>query len=161
VFISLGTAFNNRPDFFALCVEAFENSDWHVVMAVGDQVELSSVPANFEVAPYFPQPVVLGHAEVFVSHTGMNSTMESLYYGVPLVSVPQMPEQALNGGRAQELGLGRRLDADALTAPLLRKTVDLVAHDPVIRASVTAFGEKLRAVNGPVLGADALEELLA
>ncbi|GAA4547835.1 macrolide family glycosyltransferase [Amycolatopsis samaneae] len=160
LFVSLGTAFNDHPEFFAQCVEAFGDSPWHVVMAVGERVEIPPVPGNFTVAAYFPQPVVLASATVFLSHTGMNSTMESLYYGVPLVSVPQMPEQALNGGRAEELGFGRRLDSEAITPELLRRTVDEVANDPVIRANVTKFGEQLRAVDGPALGADALEELL-
>jgi len=160
LFISLGTAFNQRPDFFDQCIEAFGDSRWHVVMSVGDKVELPEAPANFEVAPHFPQPAVLADTTVFLSHTGMNSTLESLYYGVPLVSVPQMFEQTVNGQRAVELGMGRQLDPGALTAQLLRDTVEEVATDPVIRANVTKFGEQLRAVDGPAIGADALEELL-
>ncbi|MFI9386710.1 macrolide family glycosyltransferase [Kutzneria sp. NPDC052558] len=161
LFISLGTAFNDRPDFFDQCIEAFGDSRWHVVMSVGDKVELPEAPANFEVAPSFPQPAVLAAATVFLSHTGMNSTLESLYYGVPLVSVPQMFEQTVNGRRAVELGLGRQLDPEALSAQLLRDTVEQVAADPVIRANVTKIGEQLRAVDGAALGADAIEELLA
>jgi len=160
LFISLGTAFNDRPDFFDRCIEAFGDSRWHVVMSVGNKVDLPEAPANFEVAPHFPQPAVLAAATAFLSHTGMNSTLESLYYGVPLVSVPQMFEQTVNGQRAVELGMGRQLDPEAITAQLLRDTVEEVATDPVIRANVTKFGEQLRAVNGPALGADALEELL-
>lgn len=33
--ITLGTEVNDRPDFFTDCVEAFDGSDWHLVMAVG------------------------------------------------------------------------------------------------------------------------------
>lgn len=160
LFVSLGTVLNNRPDFFAQCIEAFGDSSWHVVMAVGETAALPPVPDNFEVAPYFPQPLVLADAAVFISHTGINSTMESLYNGVPLVSVPQMPEQALNGGRVEELGLGRRLDPETITPQSLRQTVDEVANSPAIHANVTKFGEQLRAVNAPALGADALERLL-
>ncbi|QUQ67529.1 macrolide family glycosyltransferase [Kutzneria sp. CA-103260] len=160
LFISLGTAFNDRSDFYDMCVEAFGNSRWHVVMAVGSRVELPEAPANFEIAAHVPQPAVLAATTVFLSHTGMNSTLESLYYGVPLVSVPQMPEQTVNGGRVVELGMGRQLDPEAITAQLLRDTVEEVATDPVIRANVTKFGEQLRTVDGPALGADALEELL-
>ncbi|GAB3443385.1 glycosyltransferase [Streptomonospora sediminis] len=160
LFVSLGTGFNERPEFFAKCVEAFRDSHWHVVMAVGERVQPPDVPANFEVAPFFPQLAVLEHASVFVSHTGMNSTMESLYYGVPLVAVPQAAEQEANGARAQELGLGRLLDSTAITAGLLRETVDAVAADPVIRANVGKFSERLRATNGPALGAETLEQLV-
>jgi MGT family glycosyltransferase len=160
LFVSLGTVLNNQPGFFAQCIEAFRDSRWHVVMAVGETAKLSSVPGNFEVAPYFPQPLVLAGATLFVSHTGINSTMESLYNGVPLVSVPQMPEQALNGGRVEELGLGRKLDPTAITPQLLRQTVDEVTNSSIIQANVSKFAEQLRAVNGPALGADALERLL-
>jgi MGT family glycosyltransferase len=160
LFVSLGTLLNNRPAFFAQCIEAFRDSRWHVVMAVGETATLPPVPGNFEVAPYFPQPLVLARAALFVSHAGINSTMESLYSGVPLVSVPQMPEQALNGGRVEELGLGRRLAPEAITPQLLRQTVDEVANSPAIRTNVTKFGEQLRAVNAAALGADALERLL-
>jgi hypothetical protein len=33
--ISLGTAFNNQPDFFTTCAEAHADSDFHIVMAIG------------------------------------------------------------------------------------------------------------------------------
>lgn len=160
LFVSLGTGFNERPEFFAQCVEAFGDSRWHVVMAVGDRVRVPRIPVNFEVAPYFPQLTVLRHTTVFLSHTGMNSTMEALYHGVPLVSVPQMPEQAVNGDRVHELGLGHRLDSTAITARSLRETVEAVAEDPVTQTNVREFSGRLRAVNGAALGADALEQLL-
>ncbi|AHH97629.1 macrolide family glycosyltransferase [Kutzneria albida] len=159
--ISLGTAFNNRPEFFATCTEAFADSAWHVVMSVGEEVRLDSVPANFEVAAQVPQLAVLEHASVFVSHAGMGSTMESLHNGVPLVCVPQMAEQALNADRVQALGLGRVLGSTEVTAQELRKAVDEVAADPAIRAAVKDYSARLRAVDGPTLGADALEEYLS
>jgi UDP:flavonoid glycosyltransferase YjiC (YdhE family) len=39
----------------------------------------------------------------------MNSTMEALYFGVPLVTFPRQPEQEATARRVEELGLGRRL----------------------------------------------------
>lgn len=160
LFVSLGTGFNDRPDFFAQCVEAFADSRWHVVMAVGGRVQLEKVPTNFEVAPYFPQLKVLQHAAVFLSHTGMNSTMESLYYAVPLVSVAQTSEQATNGNRVHELGLGCHLENIAITARSLREVVDTVAADTQIRANIDTFSKQMRTTNGAARGADALERLL-
>ncbi|MBV8994574.1 MAG: glycosyl transferase [Pseudonocardiales bacterium] len=160
LFISLGTIFNQRPEFFRLCANAFGGSDWHVVMAIGAVVDpgrLGPVPTNFDVRPYFPQPVVLSHAAAFVSHTGMNSTMESLYYQVPLLSLPQMAEQAANGDRVQELGLGRRLDPQSLTPQLLRDAVRQVADDRSIRAALARFNPEMTTGGGAAAGADAVE----
>lgn len=121
------------------------------MLALGERVDparLGPIPANFEVRPYFPQPAVLRHAAVFLSHTGMNSTMEALLCEVPLVSYPQTPEQTVNGRRVEELGLGR-----VLTGPLdpreLRRTVDEVAADPAIRANLTRMARHLRAAAWP------------
>lgn len=91
LFISLGTVLNNRPDFFRTCLRAFDDGRWQVAMAIGDQVDpadLGPIPDTIEIRPYFPQPTVLRHADVFLSSTGMNSTMESLYSAVPILAVP-------------------------------------------------------------------------
>ncbi|MER7011801.1 macrolide family glycosyltransferase [Saccharopolyspora sp. NPDC000359] len=164
LYIALGTAFNDRPAFYRLCLAAFADSPWQVAMSTGPDVDLAdlgAVPGNFDVRASFPQPAVLRHASAFVSHTGMNSTMESLHAGVPLVAVPQMTEQAINAGRVEELGLGRRLDPAALTAEQLRAAVDEVAADTGIRANLERMREVIRSCGGAVAGADALENHLA
>ena len=138
LFVSLGTAFNDRPSFYRACLEAFADQG-PVAMAVGQHVrvdDLGPVPGNVDVRSWFPQPAVLRHASAFVSHAGMGSTMEALYYGVPLVCVPQMLEQEVNAGRVAELGLGVRLDAARLTADDLRAAVDAVTGDAAVRAGL-------------------------
>ena len=163
LFISLGTVFNDRPEFYRACFEAFAGSRWQVAMSISDRVDpadLGTPPENFDVRASFPQPAVLARASVFLSHTGMNSTMESLHAGVPLVAVPQMPEQEANAHRAEELGLARRLVADQVTAEQLRSTVDAVAGDEQVRARSAEMSRAVRACGGAAAGADALEKHL-
>lgn len=164
IFISLGTVFNQRPAFFRLCVQAFAESAWQVVMAIGDEANrehLGRIPENFEVCSYFPQPAVLRYAHVFVSHAGPRSIMESLYYGVPLVMVPQTPEQQVNAHRTEVLGLGRRLPTTQLTAEDLRDAVAHVDADAAIRANAARMRTVIRNCGGAALGADVIEEFLA
>jgi MGT family glycosyltransferase len=164
LFISLGTTpFNNQPVFFRTCLEAFSDGAWQVAVAIGNQIdpaELGTVPDNVEVRSFFPQLAVLRHTDVFISHTGMNSTMESLYYGVPIVAVPQQPEQAANARRVEELGLGRHLTAE-LSADLLRRSVDAVHSDDRIRANLARMSDLVRNAGGPTAAADAIEAYLA
>lgn len=163
LFISFGTAFNNHPEFYDLCTRAFVHSSWHVVMATGQaagEMTLSDTPGNFEIAESFPQTDVLAHADAFISHGGMNSTMESLYFGVPLIAVPQMFEQQINAQRVVELGLGRHLDAEHLTPHVLREAVEQVVGDPQIRANLERLSGQLRATNGAATGARILEDHL-
>ncbi|MFC9688612.1 macrolide family glycosyltransferase [Kribbella sp. NPDC056951] len=162
LFISLGTAVNDRPDFFAACTEAFAGTDWHVAMAIGDQVDLASLgqlPPSFDVRPYFPQPEVLAHADVFLTHAGMNSVMESLLNQVPMATYPQTPEQQANARRVTELDLGQQLPD--LTPTSLRSTVDAIAAAPAIRKSLSDMHAHLKTAGGPVQAANAIEAQLA
>lgn len=165
LFVSLGTTpLNDRPDFFRLCLEAFAGTEWQVAMAIGDRLdvaELGEVPQNVEVRPYFPQLDVLAHADVFLSHTGMNSTMEALFLGVPLVAFPLQPEQEANARRVEDLGLGRRLPADGLTPGMIHDVVTEVSQDQQIRRNIAAMSPRVRNSGGATAAADAMEEYLS
>lgn len=162
LFISLGTVFNDRPEFYRTCIDAFRDGHYQVAMTVGglDPATLGEIPPHFDVRSHFPQLAVLQHADAFVSHTGMNSTMEALYYGVGLVAVPQMPEQAANAGRVQELGLGEQLDSDTVTAESLRAAVDRLVSDSTVRAQLDRMQKVVRESGGAVRGAELIEERL-
>jgi len=159
LYISLGTAFNNQAEFYNLCFDAFGQTEWQVVLAFGQQIdpaELKEPPANFIAVPHVPQLEVLARADVFVSHGGMNSTMESLTFGVPLVVVPQMPEQEMTARRVQELGLGLALEKETLTAEKLRAAVEQIAHDPSFRARVQEMQHEIRQAGGFQRAVDAI-----
>jgi MGT family glycosyltransferase len=162
--VSLGTAATGWAEFFPLAVEAFADSPYEVVLATGDHVtpeELGELPAHITAQRHVPQLDVLTRSTVFVTHGGMNSVMESLYHGVPMVVIPQMNEQTANGLRVEELGLGVHLERDAVKAEVLRDAVDRVAGDTEIAARVRALSDEMKAVDGPVVAADVIESYLA
>ncbi|QWF78558.1 macrolide family glycosyltransferase [Amycolatopsis sp. CA-230715] len=163
VLVSLGTAYHDRVPFFRTCIEALAGSGKHVVLAVGgtvDIAELGEIPPGVEVHETVPQLQVLQHASAFVSHAGMNSTMESLSFGVPLVAVPQMPEQAANADRVAQLGLGRHLPPDEVTAGALRTAVDEVCGDDRIAENLRTMRAEIEAAGGAKAAADILEDLV-
>ncbi|NBM17013.1 macrolide family glycosyltransferase [Streptomyces sp. GC420] len=162
--ISLGTAATGWPEFFSTAVEAFRDSEWDVLMTVGDNADPAAfgpLPANIDIRRYAPQLDVLRHARLFITHGGMNSTMESLYHGVPMVVVPQSNEQRANALRVEELGLGRHLAKEDVTAQSLRETAARVAADASVADRVRAMREGMRSVDGPAVAADAVEAYLA
>jgi MGT family glycosyltransferase len=160
--VSLGSAFTDRPDVFRACAEAFADTDWRVIMSTGrtSRADLGELAANIEVAESVPQQAILRHATAFISHAGMNSIMEALSFGVPLLTLPQVPEQALNARRVVELGLGAHLDSDALTPALVADTVGKVSSDETIRERLDWMTHEITAAGGATAAADAVLNVL-
>ncbi|RCG31676.1 UDP glycosyltransferase [Sphaerisporangium album] len=161
--VSFGTAYTDRLDVYRACLEAFAGSDWHVVMAVGrhvDPAELGPIPAGFEVHRTVPQLAVLAAASAFVTHAGMGGCTESLWFGVPTVAIPQAVDQFGNAAILEELGVGRHLPAEEVTAATLRTAVEAVAGSAEVAERLAAIRASVRAHGGVDRAADAVESFL-
>ncbi|RJQ68156.1 glycosyl transferase [Pseudonocardiaceae bacterium YIM PH 21723] len=162
--VSLGSAFNVRPDFYRIAMDAFAGTPWQVELATGmavDHGSLGPIPANVRLHGHAPQLEILQRATAFVSHGGMGSVQESLLAGVPLVCVPQMIEQEINSDRVAELGLGEKLTMAELTPELLAAAVDRVAGDPGVAARIAVIRAESRVGGGAAAAADAVERMIA
>lgn len=109
IYISMGTVNNDMMPFYKNCVEIMADTDYQVIMSVGNPVfveNFGTLPENISVFPHVDQIAVLEKTDVFVSHCGMNSASESLYFGVPLVMLPQTTEQKGVAERVAELSSG-------------------------------------------------------
>jgi MGT family glycosyltransferase len=161
LYVSLGTVFNANPEFFDACFDAFANTGWQVVLSVGtrtDPTTLPRIPNNFLVRSHVPQLEVLERTDVFVTHGGMNSVMEAIYYGVPMVVVPQQPEQAMTAARVAELGLGVALEPGPVTAGALRDAVTTVSADPGYRGRIAHMQQAAREAGGFLHAANAIQQ---
>jgi MGT family glycosyltransferase len=159
ILISLGTVFNQHIDFFQNCFKAFGNEAVRVILAYGSRIErasLGSIPENFQAFSYVPQLEILQKAAAFVTHGGMNSTMEGLYYGVPLVVVPQMGEQAITARRVAELQLGLALEPEQLTVEGLRDAVKEVIGNPLYKEQAKGMQGEIQRAGGYKRAAEAI-----
>ncbi len=149
VYVSLGTAYTDRPDIYRACVDQLAG-DFRLVLSTG-KVD----PAMFggvEAARTQPQLDVLAHADVFVTHAGMGGSAESLWFGVPTVAIPQAVDQFANAAMLEAIGAGARLED--LTG--LRGAVD-AALERTRRARELQV--QVRASGGVARAADAVERL--
>jgi len=151
IYISLGTVINQNQDFYRQSIEAFRGSDYQIVMSVGQRTNIASLgemPANFIVRNFVPQLDILQRAALFITHAGLNSVHEGLYYNVPLVLVPQQVEQNYVAGRVAELGAGVKLPNNQATAQRLRELAMQVLSDASFKQDATKVGESLRDAGG-------------
>jgi UDP:flavonoid glycosyltransferase YjiC (YdhE family) len=69
------------------------------------------------VASFVDQPAVLQQADVFITHHGLNSTHESVFHRVPMVSYPFFSDQPALARKCQSLGLAVPL-GESVRAPV-------------------------------------------
>ena len=161
VYISMGTVNNDMLPLYQACIEAVKGTHWQVILSVGDQVDagkLQKLSENVFVHSTVDQIAVLEKADAFLTHCGMNSASEGLYFGVPLVMLPQTSEQGGVAARVEQLGAGLRLKKT--TPEAIRGTLETVMNDPSYRDNVKKIAESFRACGGAKAAADCIEDCL-
>ena len=112
IYISMGTVNNDMMPLYKTCITTLADTEYQVIISVGNLVsikEFGKLPENISVYEHVDQIAVLQVADIFLSHCGMNSVNESLYFGVPLLMLPQTAEQGGVAERVHQLGAGIKL----------------------------------------------------
>ena len=162
VYISMGTVNNDLLPLYRDCITGLKDSGYQIVLSVGDQVhpeDFGMLPENVEVYPYVDQIAVLQKADVFLTHCGMNSASEGLYFGVPLVMLPKTKEQSGVAVRVQQLGAG--IPLEKTTPASIRQAVDSAIQDPTYRKKAQAVAEGFHSCTGAKGAADKIENMVA
>lgn len=135
VYISLGSIISNRG-FCKKCIRAFGKTDMSVILNTGKIKPelLGRIPSNIYAYPFVPQIEVLEHADIFVTHCGMNSVNEAMAAGVPMVAMPFINDQTANGKEIVKLGIGKRIRAFLSSDRDLYQAVCMVLRDKQIRS---------------------------
>lgn len=163
IYATLGTVFNCWIGFFKNVIEAFKDSEYLVVMSTGSKEtlkEIGNIPENFIVRDFVPQAEVLKYADLFIAHGGMGSVSDGMYLGVPMILVPLGADQFFNAYRLQQLGAGKVLKKDEITAENLRREATFVLGRKSFKAVVRNVQESFINSGGPELAVREVEKIL-
>jgi len=155
IYISMGTVNNDMMTFYKSCISAFKDTDYQVIMSVGNLVSIEAfenLPENISAYPYVDQIAVLKKTDVFVSHCGMNSVSESLYFEVPLVLLPQTAEQ--KGVAEQVLRLGAGIKPKATDGASVLTSVNEILCDSSYKQNATKISDGFKNCSGARGAAD-------
>ncbi len=168
VYISLGTVNNSNLTFYRQVLTTLADYPAQIVLSMGHNIQiddLGEIPENIRVYHSVPQLEVLQQADVFVTHGGMNSIQESLYYGVPMLVIPQQMEQMINGRRVVELGVGQILGDKAplgrFSPEALRPMLDLLLSDAEFRKNAQYHAQQSRSAGGYRQAVDEVEDFIS
>ncbi len=155
IYISMGTVNNDMMPFYKTCISTLANTDYQVIMSVGNLVsveDFGKLPENISVYSHVDQIAVLEKSDVFVSHCGMNSVSESLYFEVPLVMLPQTSEQKGVAERVYQLGAGIRLNKSDANSVL--SAINKILSDSTYKKNAAQIAKGFKNSSGAKGAAD-------
>ena len=165
VYASMGTLVNGSVAVQRAILDAAgQLEDHQVVFSVGGNVDLDgfgAIPPNVIAVPTAPQLELLKRAVLCITHAGLNTVLEALSAGVPMVAIPVGYDQPGIAARIAHHGVGEFVDVQELTADALSARIRTVLDHERYRAAAGRFRDALARINGPEHAADIVERAFA
>jgi zeaxanthin glucosyltransferase len=164
IYASMGTILNGRADVFRTIIAALAmHKDLQLVLSIGDQLDprqLGPAPKNAIVINRAPQLDVLKRASVCITHSGLNTVLESLAQGVPQVAIPVAYDQPGVAARIAHHRTGVVTSLDKLTADHLSTLLDEVLNNSAYRNNAQRLQGAIAKANGLSAAVDIIEQAL-
>lgn len=125
-----------------------------------DPARLGKLAGDPLVVRFAPQLEILKQAALVITHAGLNTVLETLSEGVPLVAVPLANDQPGVAARLKARGAGVVVSRYRLSPARLRKAVMLVLQDDRYREAAQVLQRAIQRLDGPDRAADLVEQVL-
>ncbi|HLO88891.1 MAG TPA: glycosyltransferase [Nostocaceae cyanobacterium] len=164
IYASMGTLQNRLIHIFYNIAEACAGLDAQLVIALGgglDTEALPNLPGNPIVVKYAPQLELLQKASLTICHAGTNTVLESLYYGVPLVTIPITNDHPGVAARIAWTGVGKFITTSRLTTGRLRKAIQEVLTQPSYQQNALKLQTAIQKAGGVPRAVDIIEQTVS
>ncbi|XP_034103166.1 UDP-glucosyltransferase 2 [Drosophila albomicans] len=139
IYVSMGSSVKaaNMPESLRrMLVKTFARLPYHVLWKYeGNAADMQDLTPNVKLSRWLPQQDILGHSQLraFITHGGLLSMFETVYHGVPVVTMPVFCDHDVNSAKAEVDGYAIKLDLETLSTNQLYKAIMKVIHDPQFR----------------------------
>ena len=133
VYASMGTLVNGLAGVYGVLLKAADNfPELQLVLSIGKNIDpddLGPIPPNTIVVRSAPQLELLKRSVLCITHAGLNTTLEALAQGVPMVAIPIGYEQPGIAARIAHHGVGEFLEVGDLTEQKLSRLIQQTTTD--------------------------------
>lgn len=164
IFASMGTLVNGLEYVYRTILDAVETLPGvQVVVSVGHNVnieDLRPIPFNTLVVPSAPQIELLKRAVLCITHAGLNTALEALAQGVPMVAIPIRYDQPGVAARIAYHGVGEFVELGDLTVERLSELIQRVRTNRSYQTRACHLQKVISQTHGLDLAADLIEKAL-
>lgn len=164
IYASLGTLQNLLLWVFHDIAEACADLDVQLVISLGgsgDLNSLSQLPGSPLVVKYAPQLQLLQKATLAITHAGLNTALEALSFGVPMVAIPIANDQPGVAARIAWTGTGEVVPLRHLKPLRLKTVVTKVLNNPSYKENAIRLQCAIRQAGGVRRAADIIEQAIS
>ena len=155
---------NGLDHIYEIILEAVEKlPEIQVVLSIGTNIDpdrLEPIPPGTVIVRRAPQVALLKRAALCITHAGLNTTLESLAQGVPMVAIPIAFDQPGIAARIGHHGAGEFVDLDNLSADRLWELIRKVLTNRSYAERAHYFKEVIAKTRGLDIAADVIEQAL-
>lgn len=163
IYASLGTVQNRLLGTFQTIAEACQGLDAQLVIALGGGStpdSLPILPGSPLVVEFAPQLELLQRTTLTITHAGMNTTLESLSNGVPMVAIPIANDQPGVAARIAWTGTGEVAPLKRLSVSKLRASIKRVLTEDSYKQKALNLQKAIRQAGGVKRACDIIEQVV-
>jgi MGT family glycosyltransferase len=164
IYASMGTLQNRLLHVFEAIAGACAGLDAQLVISLGGSAapeSLPPLPGSPIVVGYAPQLDLIEKASLVITHAGLNTTMETLGQGVPMVAIPVANDQPGVAARIAHAGAGLVVPLKGLNADRLRRAVQRVLSEPGFAEHARRLQDAIRRAGGADRASELIERAIA
>src|SRR5262252_7489941 len=164
VYVSMGTLQNGVTETFrAIAASARRLKNLQFVLAIGNQIapeQIGETASNVLTVAYAPQIELLKRSSFCITHAGLNTVLEALGFGVPLLAIPITNDQPGVAARIAHKKVGLVISPDNLSSSDLPALITEAMEDSTLRANAGHLSESISKIDGLATAAALLEKAL-
>jgi MGT family glycosyltransferase len=164
IYASMGTIQNRLFEVFRDIAQACVGLDAQLVISLGGGAtpeSLPELPGNPLVVSYAPQLELLQKATLTITHAGLNTVLESLSYGVPMVAIPLVNDQPGTAARIVWTGVGEAIPIAHLNVSNLRSAIALVLSEDSYKKNALRLQAAIGRAGGVSRAIDIVEQAVS
>lgn len=163
IYASLGTVQNQLVGIFNKIAEACLGMDTQLIISLGGAMKpetLGELPGNPIVVEYAPQLELLEKATLTITHAGLNTTLESLSNGVPMVAIPIANDQPGVAARIAWTETGEVVHLNQLSVSKLKTAITKVLTENSYKKNALRLQQAIHKAGGVTRAANIVEQVI-
>ena len=166
VYASLGTLQGHRYRLFRNIVRACKALDMPLLITHCGGLDAAAAARLADdgavwVNDFVPQRAALAKASAVITHAGLNTVLDALEAGTPMLALPIAFDQPGVAARVEHAGVGLRLDHRLAGPRRIAAALESLLSETGFRQRAVRLGDEVRQAGGAARGADLIEAAVA